>query len=114
MSVVTSTVIVCPSGWSTDDAEYFGRVLYRASEKSRYPDRENASDDGYFPISDEVASGKVPSGHLFWIGLNYVDMCAVLSALDADPKCHGAWVWYKDEEFEPQTHQVGDTTQLWL
>lgn len=107
MSVVTSTVIACPSDWSMEQAQHFGRVLYHASEKCRYPDREIAPDDGYFPISDEVASGKVPSGHHFWIGLNHVDMDEVLANLDADPQCHGAWVWYQPEGFEPRTHLVG-------
>lgn len=108
MSVVTTIVIACPAGWNTEQAEHLGHIVLE-QHMVRYRE-EVAPKDGYDPLPDDHSGGsKCTSGHLFWLGLNHAPMDKILAALDADPQCHGAWVWYQGEfSDEPETHLVGD------
>lgn len=107
MSYVTSVVIACPAGWSSSQAEYLGRAVYESHK--RLLDGENEVNYGYAPVPDDAAGGgKFPGGHVFWLGLNYAHMDELLSDLDDDGQCRGAWVWWQSEDdVTPLTHLVG-------
>jgi hypothetical protein len=106
MSVVTSVVVACPWTWTEERAEHLGHVVllkYRADRSWKIE-----PNDGFEPLSDDYSGGsKYPSGYLFWLGLNHARMDELLAALDADPQCHGAWIWYQGEFSRPSTHLVG-------
>lgn len=107
MSVVTSIVIACPATWAKPQAEYVGRVVYLAKAGISVLDADE--DDTYAYVPDDASAGtKYPGGQIYWLGLNHARMDDILNALDADPLCHGAWVWWHGEyDDKPSTHLVG-------
>lgn len=104
MSVVTDVVVALPSEF--EDVEHLGRTLLKAYRGTR--GLTPLPDEGFEPLDDEVSGGgKVPCGTVFWLGLNHAHMDEIIEILDADEKCHGAWLWWQTEDGAPSTHRVG-------
>lgn len=112
MSSVTTVVIVGPDEWDDAEARHLGHVAWKAQAIA--DGAASIDPDEAYPHLAHEANGlditggtKVPGGRLFWLGINYAHMTEILAALDADPACHGAWVWYQAEDATPATHMVG-------
>lgn len=110
MSMVTSVVVIASDLWSGEQKQHLGRVLYRAHTESRGQDVD--PDSWYRPLPDKVGDvylsdgGKVPGGTIWWLGLNYADMDAILAALEAEEAFHGVMVWWHNEYEDEPRYQV--------
>lgn len=111
MSYVTSVVVVMPHN-DRQLTEKFGLAMHLAhcATSGRPP-----SDYAWMPIPQQDADGawitdggKVPSGTVFWLGLNYAHMEEILEILEQDEDFHGIWVWWQCEDAdEPSTRMIG-------
>ena len=117
MSVITSVVVVGEGSNSRFDrwTAKLGRVMWESQnwdEEAKRP-KDDDPELCYEPLPNHIGKvylsggGKVPSGAVWWLGLNRADMDRLIEHVSRHREFNGVVIWYWSEFGDSETVIIG-------